>query len=176
MKDFLSGLFMLVEDQYGVGDVIDVGDATGIVEEVTLRTTRLRDVTGTVWFFPNGEIRRVGNMSQQWARAVLDVEVAYDTDLDHAARVIKETADAVWQESREEATILEEPQVWGVQMLGASSVAIRLVVKTEPNEQWMAARVLNARLKKALDEAGIEIPFPQRVVWMRTEGEGSEEA
>ena len=135
VRDFLSGIFMLVEDQYGVGDIVDVGEATGVVEEVTLRTTRLRDVTGTVWYFPNGEILRVANMSQQWARAVLDVEVAYDTDIDQATGIIKEAADTLWRDKLEEATILEEPEIWGVQALGESSVAIRLVVKTEPGEQ-----------------------------------------
>lgn len=174
VRDFLSGIFMLVEDQYGVGDIVDLGEATGVVEEVTLRTTRIRDVTGTVWYFPNGEIHRVANKSQQWARAVLDVEVAYDTDLDLATRVIKETADSLWHDKLEEATILEEPEIWGVQSLGESSVAIRLVVKTEPGEQWAAGRELNGRLKRAFDEAGIEIPFPQRVVWMRTEGEDAD--
>src|SRR5690606_32125773 len=92
VRDFLSGIFMLVEDQYGVGDIIDVGDASGTVEVVNLRTTRLRDVNGTVWHIPNGEIRRVGNMSQQWARALVDVLVAYETDLDQAMRVVKEVA------------------------------------------------------------------------------------
>ena len=171
VRDFLSGLFMLIEDQYGVGDIIDVGEATGVVEEVTLRTTRLRDVTGTVWFVPNGEIHRIANKSQHWARAVVDVEVAYDTDLDLATRVIKEAADTLWHDRLEEATILEEPEIWGVQALGESSVAIRLVVKTEPGEQWTTGRELNGRIKRALDANGIEIPFPQRTVWMRSEGD-----
>lgn len=166
VKDFLSGIFMLIEDQYGVGDVIDVGDATGVVEEIKLRTTRLRDVHGTVWFFPNGEIRRVGNKSQQWARAVLDIEVAYGTDLSHAAAVIKSTADELWHEQLETATILEEPEIWGVESFGDSAIAIRLVLKVEPNEQWAAAREMRKRLKAAFDAAGIEIPFPQRTVWM----------
>ena len=86
VKDFLSGMFMLIEDQYGVGDIIDVGEAAGVVEEVTLRTTRLRDVNGTVWHVPNGQIVRVGNRSQQWARAVLDIAVAHKTDVAAARR------------------------------------------------------------------------------------------
>jgi small conductance mechanosensitive channel len=168
VRDFLSGIFMLVEDQYGVGDIVDVGEATGIVEEIKLRTTRLRDVNGTVWFVPNGEIRRIGNKSQQWARAVLDVEVAYDTDIPHAMRVIKEVADGVWQDQIEDATVLEEPEIWGVEMFGASSIAIRLVLKVEPGEQWATAREVRRRLKTAFDAEEIEIPFPQRTVWMRT--------
>ncbi|MDX1690439.1 MAG: mechanosensitive ion channel family protein [Acidimicrobiia bacterium] len=166
VKDFLSGIFMLVEDQYGVGDIVDIGEASGVVEEITLRTTRLRDVKGTVWFVPNGEIRRVGNMSQQWARAVLDVEVAYDTNINKATRIIKEVADSVWQDQLETATILEEPQIWGVEAFGASSIAIRLVLKVEPGEQFATAREVRQRLKVAFDRHGIEIPFPQRTVWM----------
>jgi small conductance mechanosensitive channel len=109
VKDYLSGIFMLIEDQYGVGDVIDVGDAAGVVEAVSLRTTQLRDVHGTLWHFPNGEIRRVANKSQEWARAVLDVEVAYDTDIARAMSVIKRVTDEVWEEAPDNATILEEP-------------------------------------------------------------------
>jgi small-conductance mechanosensitive channel len=166
VRDFLSGIFMLVEDQFGVGDVIDVGEASGVVEEVKLRTTRIRDVNGTVWHIPNGEIRRIGNKSQQWARAVLDIGVAYDTDLGHAAEVIKRVADEVWHENLEHATVLEEPEIWGVESFGDSSIAIRLVVKVEPGEQWATAREIRRRLKAAFDEEGIEIPFPQRTVWM----------
>jgi small conductance mechanosensitive channel len=166
VRDFLSGIFMLVEDQYGVGDVIDVGEASGVVEEIRLRTTRLRDVHGTVWFVPNGEIKRVANKSQHWARAVLDVDVAYDTDLAKAAAVIKEVADAVWREGLDIATVLEEPEIWGVERFGADAISIRLVVKVEPGEQWAVSREIRKRLKVAFDEAGIEIPFPQRTVWM----------
>jgi small conductance mechanosensitive channel len=119
-----------------------------------------------VWFVPNGEIRRVGNKSQQWARAVLDVEVAYDTDVAYAASVIKRAADSIWEDQLEAATVLEEPEIWGVEMFGASSIAIRVVFKVEPNEQWAVAREMRKRLKVAFDEAGIEIPFPQRTVWM----------
>ena len=169
VKDLLSGVFMLIEDQYGVGDIVDVGEATGTVESVGLRTTRLRDVEGTLWHVPNGEIRRVGNMSQLWARTILDVEVAYDTNLDEAMEVIKRVADSLWEEQLEEATVLEEPSIWGVQSFGADSIAIRLAFRTDPAEQWAAGRIIRKRLKEAFDEANIEIPFPQRTVWMRTE-------
>lgn len=169
VRDFLAGIFMLIEDQYGVGDVVDLGDATGIVEEISLRTTRMRDVDGTVWYIPNGEIRRVGNKSYNWARSVLDVTVAYDTDLELASRVIKEAADTVWHEHLENATILEEPEIWGVQDFGDSAIAIRLVVKTEPGEQWATSREVRRRIKQAFDREGIVIPFPQRVVWVESE-------
>lgn len=166
VKDFLSGIFMLVEDQYGVGDIVDVGEAAGVVEEVKLRITKIRDVHGTLWHVPNGEIRRVANKSQEWARAVLDIEVAYDTDLNHAMTVIKRVADEVWMEALPNATVLEEPEIWGVERFGSDAIAIRLVVKVEPAEQWATARELRRRLKDAFDEEGIEIPFPQRTVWI----------
>ena len=169
VKDFLSGIFMLLEDQYGVGDAIDVGDTVGVVEEVQLRTTQVRDLSGTLWYIPNGSIRRVANMSQDWGRTVLDVEVSYDTDISMAKSVIKEVADGVWREQLPNATIIEEPQIAGIQGFGESAVVIRLMAKTEPGEQFAAARELRGRIKDAFDEAGIEIPFPQRTVWVKSD-------
>ncbi|MGY6501270.1 MAG: mechanosensitive ion channel family protein [Acidimicrobiales bacterium] len=165
VKDFLSGIFMLIEDQYGVGDVVDVGEAIGVVEGMTLRSTRLRALDGAVWHVPNGEIARVGNMSQQWSRALLDVEVAYGTDLTHAREVIARVADEVYQDPAWRGIILEAPEIWGVEALAADGIAIRLVLKTRPGEQWGLQRELRARLKDVFDAEGIEIPFPQRVVW-----------
>jgi small conductance mechanosensitive channel len=167
VKDFLSGIFILIEDQYGVGDIVDVGEAAGVVEQVNLRTTRLRDVNGTLWHVPNGEIRRVGNKSQDWARTVLDVEVAYDTDVGHATEVIKRVADSVWEDDLPEATVLEEPEIWGVEMFGENAIVIRLAMKTEPAEQFTVARMVRGRLKEAFDREGIEIPFPQRTIWVK---------
>ena len=165
VRDFLSGVFILIEDQFGVGDIVDLGDASGTVEVVSLRTTRLRAVDGIVWHVPNGEIKRVGNKSQHWSRALLDVEVAYDSDIAHARAVIKRAADEVWQEMP--GTVLEEPELQGVENLGAHGVAIRLVAKTQPSKQWEVSRLLRERIKCALDAEGIEIPFPQQTVWMR---------
>ncbi|MBW3608567.1 MAG: mechanosensitive ion channel family protein [Actinobacteria bacterium] len=165
VKDFLSGMFILVEDQFGVGDIVDLDMQTsGTVEAVSLRTTRLRAVDGTVWHVPNGDIRRVGNKSQHWSRALLDIEVAYDTDIEKAKAVIKRVADALWQERAE---ILEEPEVWGVERLGPNAVVIRLVVKTRPADQYAISRELRQRLKECFDAEGIEIPFAQQVVWHR---------
>jgi small conductance mechanosensitive channel len=138
VRDFLSGTFILVEDQFGVGDIVDV---------------------------PNGEIRRVGNMSQHWSRALLDIEVAYDTSVDHARAVIKRVADEVW---RQDDGVLEEPELWGVEQLGANGVMLRLVVKTTPSQQWSVSRELRERIKVAFEEEGIEIPFPQQTVWHRS--------
>ena len=173
VKDFLSGIFMLVESQYGVGDIIDVGDVAGVVEEVKLRTTKIRDINGTLWHVPNGQINRVANSSQEWARAVLDVEVSYDTDISHAMDVIKRVAVSVWEDALDHATVLEEPQIWGVQAFGDNSIAIRLALKAEPAEQWAVAREVRKRLKDAFDDEGIEIPFPQRTVWLHQANEPS---
>ena len=169
VRDFLSGMFMLLEDQYGVGDIIDAGDAVGIVEGVTLRTTRIRDVEGTLWHVPNGEIHRIGNMSQEWARALLDVAVAYGTDVDAASELIERVAVEMAGEDEYRELFIEDPAVWGVQELGDDSVDIRLVIKVVPGQQWAIARELRRRIKNAFDEAEVEIPFPQRTVWLRTE-------
>lgn len=158
VKDLLNGVFMILEDQYGVGDVIDVGPASGTVEAVGLRTTRLRDVEGTVWHIRNGEILAVGNKSQGWSRALLDVPVAYAEDVARVRTVIKAAADSVWRDPDFDGVVLEEPEVWGVEEFGVDRLTIRLVVKTSPLEQWRVARELRARVKTAFDEA--EIPLP----------------
>jgi small-conductance mechanosensitive channel len=167
VKDFLAGIFIFIEDQYGVGDVVDLGEATGMVEVVTLRMTRLRDINGTVWYVPNGEIVRVGNQSQNWARAVVDVGVGYGEDLARVQRVLREIAHDLWEDEDFRGVIIEEPEVTGVEMLAADSVTIRVMVKTAPLEQWAVARALRQRIKARFDYEGIEIPFAQRVVWHR---------
>lgn len=171
VRDFLSGIFMLMEDQYGVGDIIDAGAATGTVESIGLRTTRLRDVNGTVWHLPNGYIERIGNKSQLWSRALLDIGVSYQTDIAHATEVIKATALSMYKDPVFGGSILSEPEVWGVEDLGMDGITLRLVIKTAPNDQFMISRELRARIKGAFDEAGIEIPFAQRTIWHRN-GDG----
>jgi small-conductance mechanosensitive channel len=160
VKDFLSGIFMLIEDQFGVGDVVDAGFASGTVEGVSLRTTRIRDVEGTVWHIPNGEIHRIANKSQDWARAVLDLPVAVGTDVHRAREVIKDVADAVWRDERWTSSILEEPEVWGVEGLARIGITIRLVVKTRPADQWDVLRVLRERIASAFVAEGIDLPPP----------------
>ena len=169
VSDFLAGIFMLAEDQYGVGDIIDVGDASGVVEGVSLRTTRIRDVTGTLWHVPNGQIARVGNMSQEWARALHDIGDAYGTDIDAASDLILISGTEMASEEDYREIFLDEPEIWGVENLGNDSVDIRLVIKTQPGKQWAIARELRRRIKNAFDAAAVEIPFPQRTVWLRTE-------
>jgi small conductance mechanosensitive channel len=169
VKDFLSGIFMIFEDQYGVGDVVDVGEASGTVEAVSLRVTRLRDLNGTVWYVPNGEILRVGNMSQNWSRAVVDITVGYHEDLARVERVLREVAHDLWDDDEFRGLIIEEPEVTGVEVFGPDAVTLRVLIKTAPMEQWGVARTLRQRIKARLDHEGIEIALPQRVVWHREE-------
>ncbi len=169
VKDFLSGIFMMVEDQFGVGDVVDLGEANGTVEAVTLRMTRLRDVNGTVWYVPNGEIVRVGNMSQNWARTVLDINVAYHEDIARVRRVLQDVAHDLWEDEEFKNVIIEEPEVWGVESLAVDGVLVRVTLKTAPLEQWAVAREMRQRIKGRFDYEGIEMPFPQQVVWNRSE-------
>jgi moderate conductance mechanosensitive channel len=158
VRDIVTGLFMLLEDQYGVGDVIDTGLATGTVEALSLRTTRLRDVEGVVWHVPNGEIHRVGNKSQQWARALVDVAIAYDTDLERAIDVIRGAADEVRRSDEVGGSMLGEPEVLGIESLSPDRVVIRVVARTRPQQEEVVTRALRARVKQKLDEAGITIP------------------
>ena len=168
VSDFLSGIFMIFEDQYGVGDEVDLGEASGTVEAVSLRVTRLRDVNGTVWYVRNGEILRVGNMSQNWARTVLDISVAYGEDIARVQRVLAEVAHDLWEDEDFEGRVIEEPSVWGVQELSPDAVVLRVALKTAPLEQWAVAREMRQRVKARFDAEGIEMPFAQRVVWMRS--------
>ncbi len=169
VKDFLSGIFMILEDQYGVGDVVNVGEATGTVEAVGLRVTRLRDVDGTVWYVRNGEILAVGNMSQNWARSVLDIGISYHEDIERVKSVLREVAHEMWEDPKYRPNILEEPEIWGVERLDPDAVVVRVVIKTAPLEQWAISRELRQRIKARFDALGIEIPLPQRVVWQRDE-------
>ena len=164
VSDFLAGIFVIIEDQYGVGDIIDVNFATGEVVEVGFRTTQLRDLEGVLWTIPNGEIQRVGNYSQIWARSVFDISISYDDDIDHASAVIKRVLDEIWLHGAPSATIIDEPEVLGVEELGSSAVVIRARVKTEPSEQFAVARRVRAEIKRAFDAEGIEIPYSHQVV------------
>ena len=167
VKDFLSGLFLIMEDQYGVGDVVNLGAATGTVEAVGLRVSRLRDVNGTVWYVRNGEILAVGNMSQNWARTVLDVPVAFSEDLTRVRALLGDVARGLWEDPEYRPDILEEPEVWGVERWDPDGVVVRVVLKTAPLQQWSVARAMRERIKDRFDQEGIEIPLPQRMVWHR---------
>lgn len=172
VKDFLSGIAMMIEDQYGVGDVVDLGECSGTVEHIGLRITRLRDVDGTVWYVRNGEILRVGNQSQNWARTVLDINVGYGEDLVQVRNVLQDVAHGLWEDDEYKDVVIEEPEVWGVQDLGPDGVTVRVTLKTAPMEQWAVAREMRARIKTRFEVEGIEFAMPRRVVWQR---DGSEE-
>ena len=172
VKDFLTGIFVILEDQYGVGDVIDAGAATGVVETVGLRTTRLRGTDGTIWHVRNGEILRVGNLSQGWSRAYLDISIADGTDVEAARACISKVADEVWKGDAVGALVLERPEVGGVENLGVDGIAIRLVVRTVPLEQETVAREVRRRIQDAFADEGIVIPSSQRSVWLRSEPSG----
>jgi small-conductance mechanosensitive channel len=158
VRDVLAGFFVLIEDQYGVGDVIDTGVAVGTVEQVTLRATQIRDVSGTLWHVPNGSILRVGNKTQRWARAVVDVVVSHDADLRAAQRVLDQVAAGLAQDPNWGAVRLTgEPEVEGVNALRPDGITLRLVVDTEPKMQWKVERELRFRIKEAFDQEGIPL-------------------
>ena len=164
VRDFLAGTFILLEDQYGVGDQVDLGDAIGTVEALNLRTTRLRDVNGTVWHVPNGEILRVGNQSQQWARAVLDIIVAHGTDVEAALKIMKDVADEVAARPDMAHDVLEEAEIWGVEALTQMGITLRLVIKTLPGSQWKVMRALRQEIRAALVRNGIQLSAPAGVI------------
>jgi small conductance mechanosensitive channel len=158
VKDFLSGVFMVLEDQYGVGDVVDVGPASGVIETVGLRVTTLRDVNGTVWYVRNGEILRVGNSSQGFAVAVVDFPVGYGSDVDQAIKLLGTVAGEVTSTEPADADVLEPPEVLGVEKVTSEGITIRLTVKVRPGRQWSVQRALRAKAMAAFEEAGIHPP------------------
>jgi small-conductance mechanosensitive channel len=159
VKDFLSGIFMMVEDQYGVGDVVDLGEATGTVEAVGLRLTTLRDLQGTVWYVRNGEVRRVGNSSQGFAVAVVDVPLGYTADVERASTVLAEAASTATESDLLKDNVLEPPEMLGVESVTPEGLQLRLTVKVRPGKQWAVQRALRAQLLAALEEAGFEPPL-----------------
>jgi moderate conductance mechanosensitive channel len=159
VRDFLSGVFMMLEDQYGVGDVVDVGEASGTVEAVGLRITTLRDVNGTVWYVRNGEILRVGNSSQGFAVAVVDVPIAYGADVAQATEILGAVATEVTEQEPLSEDVLEPPEVLGVERVSAAEgVMLRLTVKVRPGRQWSAQRMLRAKVMEAFEDGGIRGP------------------
>jgi small conductance mechanosensitive channel len=149
---------MILEDQYGVGDVIDTGEATGTVEEVSLRVTRLRDGTGVVWYIRNGEIIRIGNKSQGWATALVDIPVSYTENLERVIPLIREVVHALDTEAAWQDVLLEEPNVVGVESISGNTVTIRVIAKTAPEQQYGVSREIRERVKAAFDAHGIKAP------------------
>lgn len=160
VKDFLSGIFMVLEDQYGVGDVVDLGEASGVVEGVGLRVTTVRDGSGTVWYVRNGEVMRVGNKSQGYAVAVVDLPIAHSADIAKATETAGRVAGEMTASEPFAEHVLAPPEVLGVESVTADTVTLRLTVRVRAGQQWGLQRALLAEIKKAFDDAGIPAPYP----------------
>ncbi|OLV19351.1 mechanosensitive ion channel family protein [Deinococcus marmoris] len=164
IKDVFTGFFILLEDQYGVGDVITVNNGTlsGNVEKLNLRLTALRALDGTVHLIPNGQINTVSVSSKDWSRVVATVDVTYAANINEALRVLKSVSDEIYNDQEWKKFFLEEPDIQGVTQLAADGVTLRALFKVLPKSQYAVGREFNRRIKIAMDQAGIEIPFPQR--------------
>jgi moderate conductance mechanosensitive channel len=160
IKDFIAGIGIILEDQYGVGDVVDLGEASGTVEAVGLRITRLRDAHGTVWYARNGEILRVGNKSQGFAQVIVDMPVAHDTDLEHCRTVMQQVADEMCAEEEWAEVLLAPPESLGVEQITAEGVFMRVQVRSTNADQWRVGRELRLRLKERFVAEGIKTPMP----------------
>jgi small conductance mechanosensitive channel len=160
VKDLISGLFIVFEDQYGVGDFVDLGQAEGVVESVGLRVTQVRDLEGTLWFVRNGEIMRVGNHSQGWARAVLDVAIEYSTDVSKAQEALLKAAKGIGGKA------LGEPEIWGINTISGDEIVLRLVQKTKPEDKDAVARLLRQAVKDEFDKAEIKLAPTSNVIYV----------
>jgi small-conductance mechanosensitive channel len=167
IKDLIGGFFILVENQYSVGDSIQLGSLTGEVEHFTLRTTTVRDVSGTLHTVPNGEVRIVSNLTRDWSRAIVDVGVAYEEDLDHVLSVVEKTVETLTTDPMWRALLLESPQVTGPWSLGEWAVTIRVTVKTSPESQGVVARELQKRILAGCAREGITLPYPRQEIRVR---------
>ncbi len=164
VKDVISGFFIILENQYRIGDAIEVAGVSGLVESVSLRRTVLRDLEGKVHTVPNGEIKIVSNLSKEWSRSVLDVPISYSEAVDRVMEVLDEIGKELAAEEPWKNLLLEPLQIFGVERFGESDLVIRVVVKTVPLKQWEVGRELRRRIKIRFDEKGIQIPFPHRVL------------
>lgn len=169
VKDFVAGAFVLVENQYNVGDVISAAGVSGLVERVTLRSTTLRDIEGKVHIIPNGSVTVVTNMTKRWSRFVLDMGVAYKEDVDRVIQILKDTGDEMAADPEYSSMITAPIEVLGLEKFADSAVVIRAMFTTQPLKQWTVGREYRRRVKKAFDAQGIEIPFPHQTIYL---GEG----
>lgn len=165
IKDYLSGIFIILEDQFGVGDIVDVGPVVGTVEEVSLRYTRLRDMSGVVWYVRNGEILRVANRSQGWTLAIVDIPVDYDSDLDRVRDLIEKVAIDMDEDPTYDDMLLGQPQFAGVESMSGNAVVVRVTAKSVPEMQVQLVRTIRERIKLSFDRAGIIVPVlpPQQM-------------
>ena len=162
VKDLISGLFIVFEDQFGVGDTVNLGEITGVVESVGLRVTQVRDFDGVLWFVRNGEVIRVGNHTQGWSRTMLDIALPYDADVNAAQALLMQAAEKVASENPE--LVVDSPEAWGIQVLSGSQVVVRVVQRTKAGKADDVARALKLAAKQALDKAGIVLASDQTVV------------
>jgi small conductance mechanosensitive channel len=174
VKDFFSGFFMVMERQFDVGDTIEVAGVTGVVETLGLRTTIVRSLDGSRHVVPNGEIRVTTNHTKEFSRYLIDLPVPYEEDPDDVARIAGEVAERMRAETRFRTSITAPATVLGVEAYADSSVHLRMYLQTQPGKQWEVGREFRRRMKIALEEAGIGIPYPHREVIVRTEGGGDE--
>ncbi len=165
IRDIITGLFLILENQYRIGDVVQLNGTGGLVEDITLRITTLRDMDGTVHFIPHGEIKMVSNLSKNFARVNLDISVAYDSDLDHVISVINKTGEELAQDPVFKDYLITQPRFLRVNEFGDSAIILKVVGDTKPLKQWEVSGELRRRIKVAFDREGIEIPFPQRVIY-----------
>jgi small conductance mechanosensitive channel len=164
VKDVISGFFIILENQYRIGDVIEVAGVSGLVESVSLRKTVLRDLKGKVHTIPNGEIKVVSNLSKEWSRAVLDLGISYRDDIDQVFDLLNRIGKEMESEEPYKSAILESLQILGVEKFDESQMVIRMMVKTVPLKQWDVGRELRRRIKIRFDEKGIQLPYPHRVL------------
>jgi small conductance mechanosensitive channel len=174
VKDVINGFFIILENQYRIGDVIQVTGVSGLVESVNLRRTVLRDMEGRVHTIPNGEIKIVSNLSKEWSRSVLDIGISYREDVDQVIDLLRQVGSELEAEEPFKSAILEPLQVLGVEQFGESALILRVMVKTAPQKQWEVGRELRKRIKKRFDEKGIEMPSPQRVLLWQNKEKSSE--
>jgi small conductance mechanosensitive channel len=165
VRDFISGFFILLENQVRAGDVAIINGQGGLVEEIALRTITLRDFSGTVHIFQNGKINTLANMTKEWSAMVFDVGVAYKEDTDKVVEVMKKVGEDLRDDPEFKDAILEPIEIFGVDKFGDSAVVIKARIKTKPIKQWSVGREYNGRLKKAFDQEAIEIPFPHRTIY-----------
>jgi small conductance mechanosensitive channel len=170
VKDVLNGIFIVAEDQIGIGDVVDLGLATGVVEYVSVRITHVRDVNGTLWYVRNGEILRIGNMSQGWSRVIIDLAVPADADIQEVESAMLVAAKSLTEEPKWRTRIIEQPEVWGLESVSGDALVIRLVMKTRANAKDDVARELRMRLKHAIDDLGLTLPQLNSIVLTGLEG------
>lgn len=173
VKDLINGLFIIFEDQFGVGDSVDLGEATGVIESVGLRVTQVRDINGVLWYVRNGEIIRVGNLSQGWSRVILDIPLSYKANIDKAREVILEAAKELVKDSSFAKRMIGQPEIWGIESITADQVVMRLVQQVGPQDADDVARELRLRIKKKLDAAKITLASDKNSIFIDSSGKAS---